>query len=303
MKKILVIHYSQSGQLTEILHSVVDRSDLNNCEVDYLDIKPSHPYPFPWTGDSFFEEMPNSVNGRVTELLPMQTKHEKYDLVILGYQVWFLSPSVPVNSFLASDLAKKILANTPVVTILGVRNMWVVAQENIKKQLKALDATLVGNIVLEDPNHNMISVLTILHWMMGGKKTKLWGVFPKPGVTEEQIAEAARFGVSINESLQKDDFSNLQTNLIHQKAVKINTNLVFVEGRGSMLFKIWANLIEKKSSSEKKRRRLLRIFKYYLLVAIFIIAPIVLLIYGVIRLFLPITLKKQRLYYQGVSLK
>jgi hypothetical protein len=303
MKKILVIHYSQSGQLTEILHSIVDKSDLTNCEVEYLDIKPSQSYPFPWTGDSFFEEMPNSVNGRLTELLPMQPKHEKYDLIILGYQVWFLSPSVPVNSFLASDLAKKILVNTPVITVLGVRNMWVVAQENIKKQLKALDAKLVGNIVLEDPNHNMISVLTILHWMMGGKKTKLWGIFPKPGVTEEQIAEAARFGVSINESLQKDDFSNLQTNLIHQKAVKINTNLVFVEGRGSMLFKIWANLIEKKSSSEKKRRRLLRIFKYYLLVAIFIIAPIVLLIYGVIRLFLPITLKKQRLYYQGVSLK
>lgn len=303
MKKILVIHYSQSGQLTEILHSVVDTSDLSNCEVEYLDIKPTHSYPFPWTGDSFFEEMPNSVNGRVTELIPLQTKHEKYDLIILGYQVWFLSPSVPVNSFLATELAKKIMSNTPVVTILGVRNMWVVAQENIKKQLKALNATLVGNIVLEDPNHNLISVLTILHWMMGGKKTKLWGVFPKPGVTEKQIVEASRFGKIINESLQKNDFSDLQLNLINQKAVKINTNLVFVEGRGSMLFKIWANLIEKKSTSEKKRRRLLRIFKYYLLIAIFIIAPIVLLIFSIIKVFLPRTLKKQRLYYQGVSLK
>ena len=59
MKKILVIHYSQSGQLTEILHNFT--RSFQTDDVDFVAIKPSRAYTFPWTSASFYKEMPSSV--------------------------------------------------------------------------------------------------------------------------------------------------------------------------------------------------------------------------------------------------
>lgn len=301
MKNILVIHYSQTGQLTRILNSIM--SGLNQAEyhIEYMDICPKTPYKFPWTKDRFYNEMPNSVNGRVVELVPMHPKLEKYDLIVLGYQVWFLSPSVPVNSFLQTETAAQIFKNTPVITVLGVRNMWVMAQERVKKRLSDLGANLVGNIVLEDPHHNMVSVITIIHWLMRGKTDRYLGIFPVPGVGEDNIQKASRFGKVIQGAFQQSEFSSLQKQLVEQGAVKLKANLVFVEGRGTMLFKIWANLIEKRGTTPEKRRKLLRIFSVYLIVAIFLIAPIVLLLFSIFRLVLYRKINKQLTYYRGVD--
>ncbi|WP_233267327.1 hypothetical protein [Paraglaciecola sp. L3A3] len=57
-------------------------------------------------------------------------------MIILTYQVWFLSPSIPIASFLQSEPAKKLFKDTPVVTIIGCRGMWLMAQEKVKTLLK-----------------------------------------------------------------------------------------------------------------------------------------------------------------------
>lgn len=106
--------------------------------------------------------------------------NKKYDLIIFAYQVWFLSPSIPANSFLKSDYGKKMLANTPVVTINGSRNMWIMAQEKVKTLLKNANSNLVGNIALVDRAPNLISVITIVKWMFSGEK-KTFGHFSVAG--------------------------------------------------------------------------------------------------------------------------
>lgn len=303
MKKVLVLHYSQSGQLTEILKSLTSGMNANNVELEFVDIRPKNKFPFPWKGDSFFEQMPESVLGKPCELDEITTRHDQYDLIILGYQVWFLNPSVPFNSFLQSDKARTLLNNTPVVTVAGVRNMWVMAQEKIKNELQKIGARLVGNIILEDKNPNLISVVTIQHWLFTAKKSRFLGFFPLPGVSQEDIDGTKRFGTTIEEALLTDDCNNLQEKLVKQNAVRIVDTIVFVEKRATTLFGIWANLIEKKGTTQKKKKLWLRVFNYYLLFAIFIISPIVILLYSIGRLFFLGKVKKEKLYYQGVKLK
>ncbi|MEO6720101.1 MAG: hypothetical protein ABIN67_07030, partial [Ferruginibacter sp.] len=268
-KKVLVIYYSQSGQLGDILNNftqpLIDAGHL----VEKVCIQPENPYPFPWTGKSFFAVMPDCVLHVPTTLQPFQLKETSYDLVVLGYQAWFLSPSIPVNSILNHPSVTQVIANTPVVAVTGARNMWISAMEDIKKILKKANAKLAGNIVLVDRHHNFVSFITIFHWMFRGKKDRYLDLFPKPGISDEDIANTKTFGQTVEKYLHTNNWDDLQAELVQQKAVEVKYNLMFIESKAKRIFGIWANLIAKR----KKRTAWLVAFKYYLLIALFIAAP------------------------------
>src|SRR6476620_4493520 len=134
-KKVLAIYFTQSGQLGEIIDNVTAPLDIPGVTVEKVKVEVANPYPFPWKGDSFFSVMPDCVFQAPTELKPFQLKESAYDLIILGYQAWFLSPSIPFNSILKSSQLKPLLKDTPVVMVTGARNMWITAFEKSKKIL------------------------------------------------------------------------------------------------------------------------------------------------------------------------
>ena len=296
-KKILVIYYTQSGQLQDILNNFTAPLIEAGNTVEQVRVYVAKDYPFPWTGESFFAVMPDCVLSVPTELKPFQLKEDKYDLIILGYQAWFLSPSIPVNSILNHPAVKTVLKNTPVVTITGARNMWISAMQRIKKILKATDAKLVGSISLVDKHHNFVSFITIFHWMFKGKKEP-FSVFPKPGVSDADIAKTSDYGRTVQKYLNGTTFEGLQDELIHQKAIEVKYNLMFIESKASKIFAIWANIIAKK----KKKTAWLVAFKYYLLIALFIAAPIILTVdFIFFKPFLSDRIKKQKQLYSGVN--
>lgn len=297
-KKILVIYYTQSGQLEEILnHFTAPLVEAGNT-VEKVRVYVVKNYPFPWTGKSFFAVMPDCVLGIPAELQNFQLKDHHYDLVILGYQAWFLSPSIPVNSILHHPEIKAVLKDSPVVTITGARNMWISALERVKKSLKESGARLVGNIALVDKHHNLISFITIFHWMFKGKKDRWLNLFPKPGVSDTDIANTRVFGSTVQKYLSNGNWDGLQEELIQQKAVEVKYNLMFIESKARRIFGIWANIIVKR----KKRTAWLVAFKYYLLIALFIAAPVILTIDAIFfKPFLSDRIKKQKQYYSGVN--
>ena len=64
-------------------------------------------YPFPWNLYRFFDVFPECVNHEPPEIeKPQFNPDDKFDLVILAYQVWFLAPSLPIQGFLQSEYAK-----------------------------------------------------------------------------------------------------------------------------------------------------------------------------------------------------
>src|SRR5690606_6680112 len=158
--------------------------------------------------------------------------NKDYDLILLHYQVWFLSPSIPVNSFLKTPQAKQLLNNRPVVTISGSRNMWFYAQEKIKALLVENGALLKGNIALTDRAGNLISVITIVEWMFTGEKKKHLGIFPLPGVSDKDIRESEKFGHVIANHLCTGNFDNLQPELLKEGAVRVSPYLVAVDKKG-----------------------------------------------------------------------
>ncbi|QQX77860.1 MULTISPECIES: dialkylrecorsinol condensing enzyme DarA [Aequorivita] len=303
MKEVLIIYYSQTGQLFDILQNVASTISDEKVNISYCEIIPKKKFPFPWKQEEFYGAFPETFLQIPTplEAISAEILQKKYDLVILGYTTWYLTPSIPINSFLKSEEAKLLLANTPVITVSASRNMWIMAQEKVKKLLVVNNAKLVGNIALVDRNMNHISVITIVHWLIGGKKTKMLGIFPKPGVSDKDIAAASRFGVPIKEALLQNEYSNLQQNLLEVGAVKIDPSLIATDIRGNVVFTKWANHLIKKEGEERKKW--LVYFKYYLLFAIWLIAPIVFIVF--LLTYIPMYRKIQRdkAYYLSVALK
>lgn len=307
MKKVLVIYYTQTGQQKDILDRVLTPLHLDpEVSVSYHAIKPKQDFEFPWNKTTFFDAFPESFLQIPCELEPVESHilDQEYDLIIMGYQVWYLSPSIPTNSFLMSTEGKSLLRGKPVVTVINCRNMWVMAQEKVKKQLSHIGARHVGNIALVDRSLNHVSVLTIVHWMMTGKKERYLGILPKPGVSDKDVREAVKFGNPLLTHLKSGNFDNLQNNLLALGAVSIRSLLVFVDKRGSTIFSKWAPLIRKRGlPGDPKRKPLLRLFYYYLATAIWVIAPIVSALYMILHLpFLPF-INKQKKYYQSVQTK
>ena len=85
MKRILVVYYSQSGQLKEIIDRLLQ--PIEGVVVDYLAIDTVEGFPFPWTDEAFFGAFPESFLQIAQPLQPFELPSDNYDLVILGYQV------------------------------------------------------------------------------------------------------------------------------------------------------------------------------------------------------------------------
>ena len=301
MKNVLVIYYSQSGQLESIARNIAKpllNSEENN--VVFHEIQLEKPFPFPWNKEAFFDAFPESFLQIPTALKPVSAEilKTKFDLILLHYQVWYLSPSIPINSFLKSPEAKILFNNTPVVTISGSRNMWVMAQEKIKVLLKNNNAQLKGNVALVDRVGNLISVITIVEWMFSGVKKKYLGIFPLPGVSEKDIVESSKFGEIIHKNLQNNNFDNLQIQLLEKGAVRISSYLVKVDKTANKIFNKWSNFINNKKSN---RKIWLKLFKTYLLLAIWLISPIVYILHVISYPFFINKIRRERIYYQGVK--
>jgi len=302
MKRILVISYSQSGQLHEILDNFL--APFEGVEVEQVYVQPEKPFAFPWSSAVFFNIMPETVLEEKIALNDFSLQHDRYDLIVLGYQPWFLSPSLPTTALLQHPSFTKVLKDTPIVTVIGARNMWLNSQKSVVSHIQAAGGKLVANIPLIDRHQNLISALTILHWMLTGKKERKWGFLPYPGVAENEIKGAGTFGKTVFDALNANNYSGLQKALLSQGKIDVHSSILFIEKRAKRLFSIWANLIKKKGTTSKKRNFWVGAYKYYLVIALFIVSPIVLTIYNI--LIRPFTTKsiqkdKDHFLYLGID--
>jgi hypothetical protein len=301
MKNILLIYYSQSGQLDEIAANL--SVPFKDFEIDKVRIEPKKNYPFPWSTEVFFGIMPETVLLESIELKPYTLQRAKYDLVIIGYQPWFLSPSQPITSLLKDTNFQKVLKDTPVATFIGARNMWLNAHETVVKFVEDAGGIMVANIPFIDKVQNHISALTILHWMLTGKKTKRWGFLPIPGIDQLEIEGAGELSRPLVQAVEKNNFEGVQEMILNLGKINIKSSILLIESKVKKPFRIWANLIKKKGKTPKRRSFWVSFFKYYLLIALFVISPIILIFQTLLKpLFLSRTRKKRNHFlYLGIK--
>jgi hypothetical protein len=304
MKKILVVYFTQSGQQRSILQSLVKPLVDAGHSVHFEEVQPVEKYPFPWSAFQFFNAFPETFMQTPLELKSLSAKaFEAYDLVVLGYQPWFLTPSRPMSSFLQSVEGQKILKEKNVITILGCRNMWLGAQEKVKQGLQKSNSKLVGHIALIDKNGNLISLVTILRWMLAGKKDAFW-FFPAAGVSTTDIEHTSVFGKLINEAISSNQFESLQHQFNQNDAIEIKPNLVMMERRGQKSFSLWSRFIASGGDVKSVNRKMrVYVFMFLLPTVIIILTPLLWILSAVTLVVQRKQLHDEITYFKQTSLR
>ena len=270
--KVAVFYYSQSGQALRVAEHICKGM---KSTVVFREIVPQHPWPFPWSREEFFDIFPETRLGippfgnEPTDFSDI----EDADMVMVVGQSWFLSPSLPLQSFFTDPQVVAYLSGCPVVFVNVCRNMWLMTSRKVKDYLKEAGANMVGQIILQDRRQNLVSALTIVRWLMHGRK-EASGLLPDAGISEKDITEASRFGEIIDRSLQQGSLDTLQDQLLAAGAIQYKPSVLFLEKVGHRMFGLWAKFIRRKGGfGDKRRRQRTTIFYYYLLMVLFLVSP------------------------------
>ena len=242
MKKVLIVHYSQTGQLSSLARNFAAPLQTAGVQVDCVNIVPEQTFPFPWPFWRFFDTFPETVHLKPAPILPPQIPSEDYDVVVIAYTVWFLSPSQPMTAFLQREETRRLLDGKPVITLIGCRNMWLGAQEKMKSLLKQNGAKLIGNIVKIDACNSAASFITTPAWMLTGDK-RYFRSLPSAGIAEEELADAARFGTKLRDTLLNQQPLD-ETLFQNMGAVTVNEKLIFSERAAGHSFFVWGQAFD-----------------------------------------------------------
>lgn len=302
--RVLVLHYSQTGQLSRVLQSVIaPLQRAAGVEVVQQNLRPVDPFPFPWPFIRFLNTFPEAVHQVGCELQPLDQvgPQDEFDLIILGYQVWFLSPSIPVTGFMRSPDAERLLKGKPVITVIACRNMWLMAQEKMKQQLSRVGARLIGNVALVDDAGTAASFLSTPLWVLTGNKGPFPLGIPAAGVSEKDIQDAARFGEAVRARLQSTQPLD-ETVLQGLGAVTVNEKLIASEKIAERSFYIWGKLFRLAGGPQALLRKPLALL--YAVILLTLILTVVPLSALAKKLLAPLTAKRtqrQRRYFSAPS--
>ena len=286
MKKIAVIYYSQSGRTKQVIQRLADnRGGLDDkVSFSFFQIESKKPFAFPWSFSSFFEVFPESVLKTPIELIPLRGE-DTYDLILFVYPVWYLSPALPVSSFLQSPEGKEFIKKTPIITIITCRDMWIQAQQEVKPAIETLGSKVAANVVLRDDYNSFQSLVTTLYWFLKGKNQKPFGIFPSPMLKEHQLKKVDLIKTLICDKLQENKVEDLKKIFIEKKIVIIEDYKIFLETRVKKIFTLWAHFVQNSSSPQKRKLRL-RFFQLYLISAIVILMPLSLTLFSLLHPFM-----------------
>jgi len=303
VKKVLAVHFSQTGQAAALLENILaPLRNQHDVALTQFALAVVHPYPFPWPFWRFLDTFPETVHLDPPPLaaLPL-SGDEAFDLIVLAYPVWFLSPPPPLTAFLRSAVGRALLRGRPVVTATACRNMWVMAQETVKMLLSEAGARHLDHIALVDRGHALATFVTTPRWVLTGRRGAFWGL-PAAGVSEADLRDARRFGVALLEGLRRGDETRAAPMLAGLGACRVDAALLASERIGIRSFRVWGRALRALGPpGAPARRALLVLYLLFLLAAIVTIVPASLLLRRMLTPFLGARLDRARRAYEAPS--
>lgn len=255
-----------------MLAPLMRRSDV---AVIWHELVPRPAYPFPWPFFSFLDAFPESVYLDPPALATGNFDPDAdYHLIVLAYQVWFLAPSLPMTGFLKSPAAR-VLRDKRVISVIACRNMWITAHCTLLRALEHAGAHLSDNVVLTDNGPLWSTFITTPWWLLTGNQGPLFGIFPRAGVSEKDIARAARFGNALADALPRIKAGGRGPFLTGLQAVRVNPLTMLGERIGHRSFRIWGRLVRLAGRPGRfARKPILLIYAVFLIGAILLVLPV-----------------------------
>lgn len=191
MKNAVVVYYSQTGQLKQILYNFI-KPWREKYNIDFIEIT-CEEYTFPLSWHHFFDTFPESVLKIPCEIT-YQIKKKDYDLVILGFQPWFVHTSIPFYSFMIANDTAELINNREVVLVMDSRNSWRNCLKEVEEQVQKYNGSIRGKYVFRDTAKNIPSLISLFIWLFTGKKKQFNKKLPMPGIDPHIMNKASTYG-------------------------------------------------------------------------------------------------------------
>ena len=276
-RRILTVEFSQSGQLTGVMDQVLEPLQQAGHSVQRLRLELETPFPFPWPFWQFMDNFAETAALSPPPLAPWEMSGE-FDLIIIGYPVWFLSPPPAITAFLQSAQGQALLKGKPVVTLTACRNMWIQAHVDMCQLLQQAGARLLDHVALTDPSPAMYTFVTTPRWVLTGRKGAFW-FFPPAGLNQQQVDDSVRFGQAMNAAISEQAWRGEESMLQGLQAVQVDPGLAASEKIAKRSFRIWGRLLRALGPPGAwQRRPVLVLYIIFLLTLICTVVPLSMLL-------------------------
>jgi hypothetical protein len=193
MREVLVLSYSNSGDvevaLARLLAPLQGRADTR---IHHCRIRTVEPINFPWTVHQFAASSADVGHAaRLDVVLDPPPPNIDFDLVVLGWQVWWLRPSPPIRNFLQRH-AHRLLGGRRVIAIGCSRQMWVSAYLRLQRLVAGAGGILSDQAMVRYQGSGATLITTPMMLLTG--KRRAFGPFPPPTPIEEELRALDRCG-------------------------------------------------------------------------------------------------------------
>ncbi len=126
--------------------------------------------------------------------------------------------------------------------------MWLSAYQTLRRLIRGVGAKHVGNVVAVDDSPMWASFIMTPRWLLSGRRDRLWGIFPPPGVSDARIESLSEIGKKI---VNKRNLFGEEKNItqviqpICKSETMVETKLIIPEWLGIRLFRFWARAIDR----------------------------------------------------------
>jgi hypothetical protein len=248
--RVCVFWYSQTGQLTESVTAFISPLRERGWDVRWVEVRPCRQFPFPWPVRRFISIFPACADPEATvDIDPIDsTSYPAPDEILLfAFQVWYLSPSLPMRSVLAS--APEAFRGRDVLTVIACRNMWWSAAIDVRRLLDAVGAHYLGTIAASDTSSQFHSLVTTLRWLLAGRRDAFWR-FGRAGIADTELVRLRAVGEAVaaaatggTPSLK----SSIAGVLTTHAAAPIYPTVAAADLLGGRAFRIWGTIVRSAS--------------------------------------------------------
>jgi hypothetical protein len=278
MRSVLVVYYSQSGEVAQIARAFASQFQSPGTTIAFEALRPIADYPFPWRSiRRFFDVMPECILRQPQQIQPPEFDPlSRFDLVVLAYPVWFLTPAPTMQGFFNSPHVA-VLRGTEVITICVSRAMWQQASEWMKQLLAKAGALHCDNIVAVHQGSSVLTLISTPRALLFGKRDALLKVFPRAGVSEADQTRIRELGSTAARRLDERRMVGASL-LTGEPALAVKRWSIVPELLAWYCFHAWAVTIQQLGKWHPELRRLgVYAFAVFLVSAIFVGLPVVLL--------------------------
>jgi menaquinone-dependent protoporphyrinogen IX oxidase len=210
--RVLFVYFTYTQQSLKVAEAMADVLRARGCDVRLAAIELTDSrwsgrfgrFPLRHAWLDVLGMMPAQLRGATGEIsIPDEARDGDYDLVVIGSPTWWIKTSVPIRSYLKSDVAGRILKGTPFAAFVVCRRYWGFNLRAVRKLGAARGGQWVDGIHFSFAGGQIPSLLSLISYFgKGENRERYLGVkLPPTNLKADYLEHAQGFATRLADGL------------------------------------------------------------------------------------------------------